>query len=156
LLLLIYLHCPEYQVKIEEEITEKNLSFQISDHDYIWQKIKSVQDNFDSSLDYDDSTALINSLEDIISDEPNLTKKLTSLLYLDHNQQENLFNPHEIIISAMATLDWVKYKKYYHYCNQQWLTFFNKDSEKMNYYHQELQKTKLILNNLESIRLLNS
>ena len=156
LLLLIYLHCPEYQVKIEEEITEKNISFQISEHDYIWQKIKSIQDSFELSLDHYDSTALINSLEDIISDGHNLTKKLTSLLYLDHNQQENLFNPHEIIISAIATLDWVKYKKYYHYCNQQWLTFFNTNSEKMNYYHQELQKTKLILNNLESIRLLNS
>lgn len=148
LLLLIYLHSPENRSIIIQQIEDKDLLFTVSHHRYLWQKIHEIEDN---------SQSLITTLEENIIKDSHIRKQLASLFHPDDNHQENLFNCEEIIITAIATLEWLKSKKYYQYCQQQWRSLdINNEPEKMTFYQQELQKTKLILDNLESRRLLNS
>jgi DNA primase len=148
LLLLIYLHCPEHRPKIIDTIEEKDLLFTVSHHRYLWQAINQIEQD-------DNSEVLINILEEDNILDSNLRKKLTALFHPDYNQKEYLFNPAEIVISAIATLEWLKNKKYYQYCQQKWRNLdINNEPEKMTFYNQELQNTKLMLDELESRRLL--
>jgi DNA primase len=146
LLLLIYLHCPEYRQKIIEAIEEKDLLFTLSHHRYLWQEINQIEQ---------DSQELITILEENKIEDSNLRKKLAVLFHPDDNKKEYLFNPEEIIISAIATLEWLKYKKYYQYCKHKWRNLdINNEQEKMSFYLQELQTTKSMLDQLDSMRLL--
>lgn len=153
LLLLIYLHCPKYRIKITEQLTEKALVFNVSIYNFLWEKIQEIETSLMSENE-NKFNSLITILEESISHNLTLKKQLNNLFYPNDNQKENLFNPDNVFVSAIATLEWLNLKKYYGYCMQEWQKLdLNNDVEKMNYYYQELQQTKAILNNLESIRL---
>lgn len=153
LLLLIYLYCPPWRSPIIDLLEAKNLTFTVDYYSYLWQKIIEIKDFSPTSLN-DDSQTLISTLTENIIEDINIRKQLSNLFNPDTNQQEYLHNSETIINSAIATLEWLKLKKYYQYCQQQWRTLdINLEQEKMTFYNEELKKTKLNLDNLELIRL---
>jgi DNA primase len=152
-LLLIYLHCPEYREEIVNQLEEKDLLFSLSHYRFIWQEVTKI-DNILPPPTENNPNPLLATLQELTINHPQIINQAANLFNPDDNQKENLVNPAEIIVRAMATLEWIKVKKYYQYCMQQWRKFNpNDESQKMAYYSQEVRNTKSILTQLEASRL---
>ncbi len=152
-LLLIYLHCPEYRAEIITQLEEKDLLFSLSHHRFIWQQITDISEILPSPTD-NNPNPLLATLQEVTINYSQVMKQVSNLFNPDDNQKENLVQPQDMIVRAIATLEWVKFKKYYQYCTQQWRKFNpTNEPQKMAYYYQESQNTKYILNQLKAMRL---
>jgi DNA primase len=114
-LLLIYLHCPQYRDKIIAELEEKDLTFVIPHHRFLWQKILEIE-SIQSSQINPNQNYLINQLQEDLLNFPEQNKKLLSLFNPDDNQQQYLINSLNIITDAISQIESVriaKFKQYY-------------------------------------------
>lgn len=151
LLLLIYLHCPDYREIITKELDEKDLVFSLTSHRFLWHIIHTI----DCSLNINnDHHYLLNTVQENMVDNPDMTKKLNKLFNLTDNQEQILFNPENFIQGAIASLETVKLEKYKQYCQQKISELTQeKDLTKMTYYYQEIISTEAELVTKKSLRM---
>jgi DNA primase len=150
LILRIYLHHPEYREEIIEKLEAKDLLFNIDKHRFLWQKIIEIEDNLTSSQDNNLLTELHNAS---LSFSENM-QEVTELFYLNDKAREDVFRTKLRIDNAIASLELIAHKKYETYCEKQMYSLNpDTDLETMKYYYQEIQKTKKLIQQLESIRL---
>ena len=81
-------------------------------------------------------------------------QEITKLFYLNEKDLEDVFRTNLRIDNAIASLELIAHKKYETYCEQQLYSLNpTTDLANMKYYYQEIQKTKKLIQQLESIRL---
>ncbi|WP_308253998.1 DNA primase [Geminocystis sp. GBBB08] len=151
LLLLIYLHCPDYREVIINQLEEKDLVFSLASHRFLWQQINQISLNLSNDNDYN---SLLNTVQENMVNNLDMAKQLAHLFNLSENNQQLLFQPEHYIQAAIACLETVKLEKYKQYCQQKFSeSNQEKDLTKMNYYHQEMIAIEAQLNQLKSFRI---
>ncbi|WP_082713022.1 DNA primase [Geminocystis sp. NIES-3709] len=150
LLLLIYLHCPDYREIIMDELDNKDLVFTLKSYRFLWQQIHQIFSNIN---DNNDPNSLLVTVQENMINYPDFSKQLTHLFNLSENYQQVLFQPEHIIRGSIACLETVKLDKYKQYCQQQ-LSKLNQETDltKMTFYYQEIISTENQLKQLKSLR----
>ncbi|BAQ62763.1 DNA primase [Geminocystis sp. NIES-3708] len=151
LLLLIYLHCPDYRQIIINQLDEKDLVFSLVSHRFLWQKIHQVSLSLNTNNDHN---YLLNTVQENMVNNPDMAKKLSNFFNLNENQKQFLFQPEHYIQAAIACLETVKLEKYKQYCQQKITELTQeKDLTKMTYYYQEIIATEAELVTQKSLRM---
>lgn len=151
LLLLVYLHCPDYREIIINQLDEKDLVFSLAPYRFLWQQIHQVSLNLSN---HNDHNSLLNTVQENMINYPNFPQQLTNLFNLSENDQQFLFQSEHFIQAAIACLETVKLEKYKQYCQQKISELKEeKDLTKMTYYYQEIIATEAQLNQQKSLRM---
>lgn len=151
LLLLIYLHCPDYREIIINQLDEKDLVFSLASHRFLWQKIYQVSSDLSTNNDYN---SLLISVQENMVNNPDIYQQLANVFNLSENDQQILFQPEHYVQAAIACLETVKLEKYKQYCQQKISELTQeKDLTKMSYYYQEIMATEVQLNQQKSLRM---
>jgi len=151
LLLLIYLHCPDYREIIVNELDDKDLVFSIKYYRFLWQEINLVLENLTENNTHNN---LLITVQENIVNHPDLAEKLTNIFHLSENDEQILFQPADYIQRQIALLQTIKLEKYNQYCQQQ-MSQLNqeKDFIKMTYYYEEFKATEAKLYELNPQRI---
>ncbi|MGK7878282.1 MAG: DNA primase [Xenococcaceae cyanobacterium] len=153
LLLLIYLHCPEHRQEIIDALEEKDLLFSFSHHRFLWQQITQLQDAAIQQPG-DTSNRLLSLLQDRSIYFPEQIAQVAHLLHPNEKTIKDIFRAPSCICSAIASLERVARQRYLNYCLQQWQNLNPAtESERMQYYYQELQNAEWQIRELEEQRL---
>jgi DNA primase len=154
LLLLIYLHCPEYRQIIIETLEAQDLLFSLSHHRFLWQQILALQPTLLSSSQTPDP--LISLLSECSLKYPEQMAQVAHLLHLDEKKQEELVRIPLLIRAAAACLEKVSYEKHRHYCLEQWQKLDpSTDAERKQYYYQEFSEADRRIKELDQLRQFN-
>lgn len=173
LLLLIYLHYQEHRQEIIDALEEKDLLFSFSHHRFLWQKITEIEQKKLQNSE-NSSNRLLSQLQELYLDFPEQITQINHLFHLPENIQWAGKTPAEklrvektekiqwedplripfMISTAIASLEWVACEKYRSYCLQQWQQLDPASEwEQMQYYYQEIQRTKQRIQELDQLRL---
>lgn len=151
IILLIYLHCPNYREQIVDLLEDKDLVFSLAHHRFLWQKIHEtlVSERGDNQTNY-----LLLTLQETMIENSEFNQLLSPLFYVQENRLPILSDASHYIQAAIASLETVKLEKYKQYCQQQInnLTTEN-ELEKMSYFYQEILSTEEELKQLKSLRI---
>ncbi|MDB9312416.1 DNA primase [Spirulina sp. CS-785/01] len=132
LLLLIYLHCPEYREHIIEALEERDLLFVLPHHRFLWQQVLQ--------LEQAGKRDLIAGLQEIDWPNSDHAEKVRHLFYLTEKKEEDIARPVQSIKAAIAAIERVTYEKHLSYCLEKWKVLDSAtESEKRKYYFQEFQ-----------------
>ena len=154
LLLLIYLHCPEYRQIIIDALEAQDLLFSLSHHRFLWQQILALQPTLLSSSQTPDP--LISLLSECSLKYPEQMAQVAHLLHLDEKKQEELVRIPLLIRAAAACLEKVSYEKHRHYCLEQWQKLDpSTDAERKQYYYQEFSEADRRIKELDQLRQFN-
>ena len=154
LLLLIYLHCPEYRQIIIETLEAQDLLFSLSHHRFLWQQILGLQPALIASNQTPDP--LISLLSECSLKYPEQMEQVAHLLHLDEKKQEELVRIPLLIRAAAACLEKVSYEKHRHYCLEQWQKLDpSTDAERKQYYFQEFSEADRRIKELDQLRQFN-
>ena len=154
LLLLIYLHCPEYRQIIIETLEAQDLLFSLSHHRFLWQQILGLQPALIASNQTPDP--LISLLSECSLKYPEQMAQVAHLLHLDEKKQEELVRIPLLIRAAAACLEKVSYEKHRHYCLEQWQKLDpSTDAERKQYYYQEFSEADRRIKELDQLRQFN-
>ena len=154
LLLLIYLHCPEYRQIIIETLEAQDLLFSLSHHRFLWQQVLALQPTLLSSSQTPDP--LISLLSECSLKYPEQMEQVAHLLHLDEKKQEELVRIPLLIRAAAACLEKVSYEKHRHYCLEQWQKLDpSTDAERKQYYYQEFSEADRRIKELDQLRQFN-
>jgi DNA primase len=134
LLLLIYLHCPEYRKLICELLDEKDLIFNVPDYRWLWQVILELETQITNPRDL--MSALQNHLLMITTDK---NRDFDSLFHLNEHTSQKIFRPEEQIKNAIIAMEKISLLEYRRYCQEQLINSL--DSNQWEFYHQELYQT---------------
>lgn len=134
LLLLIYLHSPEYRRLICELLDEKDLIFNIPDYRWLWQVIIELETQITKPRDL--MSALQNHLL-MITTEKN--RDFNSLFHLNEHTSQQIFQPEEQIKDAIIAMEKISLLEYRRYCQEQLITSL--DSNQIQFYLQEYHQT---------------
>ncbi len=153
LLLRIYIHYPQYREEIIDKLETKDLLFNLSEHRFLWQQIIAIEDKIAlASNKY--SNNLLTELHNRSLEFPEKMQEVTKFFYLNEKEKEDVFRTGLRIDNAIASLELIAQKKYEVYCEKQLYSLNpTTDLESMQYYYQEIQKTKKLIQQLEPIRL---
>ncbi len=154
LLLLIYLHCPEYRQIIIDTLEAQDLLFSLSHHRFLWQQILRLQPTLLASNQTPDP--LISLLSECSLKYPEQMDQVAHLLHLDEKKQEELVRIPLLIRAAAACLEKVSYEKHRHYCLEQWQKLDpSTDAERKQYYYQEFSEANRRIKELDQLRQFN-
>jgi DNA primase len=154
LLLLIYLHCPEYRQIIIDTLEAQDLLFSLSHHRFLWQQILGLQPALIASNQTPDP--LISLLSECSLKYPEQMAQVAHLLHLDEKKQEELVRIPLLIRAAAACLEKVSYEKHRHYCLEQWQKLDpSTDAERKQYYYQEFSEADRRIKELDQLRQFN-
>ena len=154
LLLLIYLHCPEYRQIIIDTLEAQDLLFSLSHHRFLWQQILGLQPTLIASNQTPDP--LISLLSECSLKYPEQMAQVAHLLHLDEKKQEELVRIPLLIRAAAACLEKVSYEKHRHYCLEQWQKLDpSTDAERKQYYYQEFSEADRRIKELDQLRQFN-
>ncbi len=154
LLLLIYLHCPEYRQIIIDTLEAQDLLFSLSHHRFLWQQILGLQPTLLASNQTPDP--LISLLSECSLKYPEQMDQVAHLLHLDEKKQEELVRIPLLIRAAAACLEKVSYEKHRHYCLEQWQKLDpSTDAERKQYYYQEFSEADRRIKELDQLRQFN-
>ncbi|HEY9823097.1 MAG TPA: DNA primase, partial [Candidatus Sericytochromatia bacterium] len=154
LLLLIYLHCPEYRQIIIDTLEAQDLLFSLSHHRFLWQQIWGLQPTLLASNQTPDP--LISLLSECSLKYPEQMEQVAHLLHLDEKKQEELVRIPLLIRAAAACLEKVSYEKHRHYCLEQWQKLDpSTDAERKQYYYQEFSEADRRIKELDQLRQFN-
>ncbi len=154
LLLLIYLHCPEYRQIIIDTLEAQDLLFSLSHHRFLWQQILGLQPTLLASNQTPDP--LISLLSECSLKYPEKMDQVAHLLHLDEKKQEELVRIPLLIRAAAACLEKVSYEKHRHYCLEQWQKLDpSTDAERKQYYYQEFSEANRRIKELDQLRQFN-
>jgi DNA primase len=154
LLLLIYLHCPEYRQTIIDTIEAQDLLFSLSHHRFLWQQILELQSVVQASPQTVDP--LISLLQERTIEYPDEMARIAHLLHLDEKKQEDLVRTPLLIRAATASLERVTCEKHRRYCLEQWQKLNPAtDPERWKYYSEEFYKVDQRIQELDQLRQFN-
>jgi len=134
LLLLIYLHYPEYREIILESLDEKDLIFNLPDYRWLWQVILELENQITKPRDL--MSALQNHLLMITTDK---NRDFNSLFHLNEHTSQEIFQPEEQIKNAIIALEKISLMEYRRYCQEQLINAI--DSNQREFYQQEFYQT---------------
>jgi DNA primase len=142
LLLLIYLHFPEYRKLICELLDEKDLIFNVPDYRWLWQVILELETQITKPRDL--MSALQNHLLMINTDK---NRYFNSLFHLSEHTSQAVFQLEEQIKDAIIAMERISLTEYRRYCQEQ----LNKavDSNQREFYQQEFYQTSQKLSALD-------
>jgi DNA primase len=152
ILLLIYLHCPEYRLEIINNLEAKDLLFSFSHHRFLWQKILDFNEKNNHNLE-DFTNQLFATIQDQLSNFTAEMKQLNHLFHLTETQIRIIERADLYITSAIASLERVTYEKYRRYCLEQWKTLDpGIDIETRQYYWTEFYQAEQKIKELDQVR----
>ena len=134
LLLLIYLHSPEYRRLICELLDEKDLIFNLPDYRWLWQVILELETQITNQRDL--MSALQNHLLIITADK---NRDFNSLFHLNEHTSQEIFQPEEQIKNAIIAMEKISLMEYRRYCQEQLIN--SGDSNQREFYQQEFYQT---------------
>ena len=153
LLLLIYIHCPQYREEITDRLEDKDLFFSLPQHRLLWQEIIKAESNT-KGLSGLNTNPLLDQLHNQTHNFPNEMQAVTSLFYLDEKSQEDIYRAPSRIENAIASLEQVNCIKYQNYCTEQLEKLESlTDSDRLKHLYEEIQYSKIRLQQLEKKRL---
>ena len=149
LLLLIYLHSPEYRQTINDTLQEKDLQFSLSHHRFLWQQIIDISDN--------NSTAeLISTLQDRYLEFPEEMEMISHLFHLNETAQKQIIRTPQVIIRATLSMERVLREKRYRHFRELWeRTDSETEAEQWQSYYQAFMAEKQRLKELDKQRCFN-
>src|SRR4028119_559084 len=154
LLLLIYLHCPEYRQIIIDTLEAQDLLFSLSHHRFLWRQILEVQPAVQSFSQTPDP--LISLLQEVSLKYPEEMAQVAHLFHLDEKRQEDIVRTPLLIRAAAACLEKVTYEKHRRYCLEQWQKLDPvTDLERKQYYSQEFYEADQRIKELDQLRQFN-
>ncbi|NCS23628.1 MAG: DNA primase [Microcystis aeruginosa BS13-02] len=142
LLLLIYLHSPEYRRLICELLDEKDLIFNIPDYRWLWQVILELENQITKPRDL--MSALQNHLLMITTDK---NRDFNSLFNLNEHTSQEILQPEEQIKDAIIAMEKISLMEYRRYCQEQLINSL--DSNQREFYQQEFYQTSQKLTALD-------
>ena len=134
LLLLIYLHSPEYRRLICEVLDEKDLIFNVPDYRWLWQVILELETQITKPRDL--MSALQNHLLMITTDK---NRDFNSLFHLNEHTSQQILQPEEQIKNAIIAMEKISLMEYRRYCQEQLIN--SGDSNQREFYQQEFYQT---------------
>ncbi|GEA26481.1 DNA primase [Microcystis aeruginosa NIES-4325] len=134
LLLLIYLHSPEYRRLICELLDEKDLIFNVPDYRWLWQVILELETQITKPRDL--MSALQNHLLIITTDK---NRDFNSLFHLNEHTSQQILQPEEQIKDAIIAMEKISLMEYRRYCQEQLINSL--DSNQREFYQQEFYQT---------------
>ncbi|MBD2116752.1 MULTISPECIES: DNA primase [Microcystis] len=134
LLLLIYLHSPEYRRLICELLDEKDLIFNLPDYRWLWQVILELETQITNQRDL--MSALQNHLLMITADK---NRDFNSLFHLNEHTSQEILQPEEQIKNAIIAMEKISLMEYRRYCQEQLINAL--DSNQREFYQQEFYQT---------------
>ena len=134
LLLLIYLHSPEYRRLICELLDEKDLIFNVPDYRWLWQVILDLENQITKPRDL--MSALQNHLLMITTDK---NRDFNSLFHLNEHTSQEILQPEEQIKDAIIAMEKISLMEYRRYCQEQLIN--SGDSNQREFYQQEFYQT---------------
>ena len=134
LLLLIYLHYPEYREIILESLDEKDLIFNLPDYRWLWQVILELETQITKPRDL--MSALQNHLLMITTDK---NRDFNSLFHLNEHTSQEILQPEEQIKDAIIAMEKISLMEYRRYCQEQLIN--SGDSNQREFYQQEFYQT---------------
>jgi len=154
LLLLIYLHQPEYRQTIIDTIEEQDLLFSLSHHRFLWQQILQLQPAIPTSAQT--PNPLISLLQERSIEYPEQMARVTHLFHLDEKRQEDLVRTPLLIRAATACMEKVALEKHRRYCLDRWQKLDpSTDIQRRQYYYQEFYQTDRRIKQLDQLRQFN-
>lgn len=142
LLLLIYLHSPEYRRLICELLDEKDLIFNVPDYRWLWQVILELENQITKPRDL--MSALQNRLLMITTDK---NRDFNSLFHLNEHTSQEILQPEEQIKDAIIAMEKISLMEYRRYCQEQLINSL--DSNQREFYQQEFYQTSQKLTALD-------
>jgi DNA primase len=133
LLLLIYLHYPEYRETILVSLDEKDLIFNVPDYRWLWQVILELEATI--TKPHDLMSALQNHL--LMIREKN--RDFNSLFHLNEHTSQEILQPEEQIKDAIIALQKISLLEYRRYCQERLVQAV--DSNQRQFYEQEFYQT---------------
>ena len=154
LLLLIYLHRPEYRQSIIDSIEAQDLLFSLSHHRFLWQQILELQPAV--SLSHQTPDPLISLLQERSIKFGQQMAQVAHLFHLNENWQEGLVRTPLLIQAACACIEKVTYEKHRRYCLEQWQKLDpSTDFKRSEYYSKELYQADQRIKQLDQLRQFN-
>ena len=151
LLLLIYLHSPEYRQGINETLEEKDLQFSLSHHRFLWQQIVDIQMGDISGTN--SSIELISTLQDRLLEFPEKMEMISHLFHLSEKAQKDIIRTPQVILRATLSMERVLREKRYRYFRQLWeQTDPDKQPKQWQSYYQAFMAEKQRLKELDKQR----
>ncbi|MEM6753279.1 MAG: DNA primase [Cyanobacteria bacterium P01_C01_bin.38] len=149
LLLVIYLHSPEYRKSIGDTLESKDLQFSLSHHRFLWQQILEISDN--------NSTAeLISTLQDRYLEFPEQMAMISHLFYLNETAQKQIIRTPQVILRATLGMERVWREKRYRHFRELWeRTDSETQPEQWESYYQAFIAEKQRLSELDKQRCFN-
>jgi len=149
LLLLIYLHSPEYRKSIGDSLEERNLQFSLSHHRFLWQQIVDISDN-------NSSAELISTLQDKYLEFPEQMEMISHLFHLNETAQKQIIRTPQVILRATLSMERVLREKRYRHFRELWeRTDPETESKQWQSYYQAFMAEKKQLSELDKQRCFN-
>ncbi|MBE9213284.1 DNA primase [Plectonema cf. radiosum LEGE 06105] len=151
LLLLIYLHSPEYRKTIIESLEARDLQFSLSHHRFLWQQIVEIQSGDISNPNY--SKELISTLQDRYSEFPEEMELVSHLFHLNETAQQQIIRtPLQILRATLSMEKGLREKRFRHFYELWEQT--NPETEPQQYqsYYQAFMAEKKRLKELDQQR----
>ncbi len=149
LLLLIYLHSPEYRKSIGETLEEKDLQFSLSHHRFLWQQIVDISDN-------NSSAELISTLQDRFLEFPEQMEMISHLFHLNETAQKQIIRTPQVILRATLSMERVLREKRYRHFRELWeRTNSETEAKQSQSYYQAFMDEKQRLSELDKQRCFN-
>ncbi|MGD1912036.1 MAG: DNA primase [Rivularia sp. (in: cyanobacteria)] len=151
LLLLIYLHSPEYRQLISDSLEENDLQFSLSHHRFLWQQIIDIQSGDIS--DTNSPPELISTLQDRYLEFPEQMEMISHLFHLSEKAQQEIIRTPIQILKATVCMEKVLREKRYRYFRELWeQTDPEIESERWQSYYQAFMAEKQRLKELDQQR----
>ena len=149
LLLLIYLHSPEYRKSISDTLEEKDLQFSLSHHRFLWQQILEISEN-------NSSAELISTLQDRYFEFPEQMGMISHLFYLNETAQKQIIRTPQVILRATLSMEKVWREKRYRHFRELWeRTDSETQPQQWQSYYQAFMAEKQRLSELDKQRCFN-
>ncbi|MGB3650409.1 MAG: DNA primase [Rivularia sp. (in: cyanobacteria)] len=149
LLLLIYLHSPEYRKSISDTLEEKDLQFSLSHHRFLWQQIIDISDN-------NSSAELISTLQDRYLEFPEQMEMISHLFHLNETAQKQIIRTPQVILRATLGMERVLREKRYRHFRELWeRTNSETEAKQSQSYYQAFMDEKQRLSELDKQRCFN-
>lgn len=151
LLLLIYLHSPEYRQNINDTLESKDLQFSLSHHRFLWQQILEIQSGDISNTNSD--FELISTLQDRYLEFPEKMEMISHLFHLSETAQKQIIRTPQVILRATLSMERVLREKRYRYFRELWeKTDSEAEPKQWQSYYQAFIAEKQRLNELDKQR----
>ncbi len=149
LLLLIYLHSPEYRKSIDDTLEEKDLQFSLSHHRFLWQQIIEFSDTKSSA-------ELISTLQDKFLEFPEQMEMISHLFHLSETAKKQIIRTPIQILRATLSMERVLREKRYRHFRLLWeQTDPENQPKQWQSYYQAFMSEKQQLKELDKQRCFN-